>query len=452
MTTPSSNLNANQEPIKVFVHLSSSYVSIIAGRVLKKANGIVLQIEQAATVRCDAFLGGEVGNIEHLYSAIHNAFSKINDIAIYSFYLSFASANMAFHGCSGSVRMPVDDQGVAKKIEQIDLLEARTKASEDFHQKHPDRHALQMYVQAVTLDNGEFTLEPIGRNSNQMTVHYDTVSLSHNQYAEVQNLFQVASGTGQKEIHDIFFDGVSGSYYALKDEQKDQGVCYIDIGHGTTKVCVYVQGVLVHNNCLRVGGQDVTKDIAVEMKLSYAESERLKLNHATLDIDDGHKAHFIPLNDRSHESSMVHAHLLNQVVLARYEQILGLVVKSLEQENLLGVVKSVVLAGGASKMSGLPKLTKKTFGVPSQMMSRNDKISIEYRCPYMDANELAQFKSGVESGKFHSILGAMAYEQSINYQLERKDLENLSGGEANGFFGQMHFRFKKFFEWVVRSS
>lgn len=86
-------------------------------------------------------------------------------------------------------------------------------------------------------------------------------------------------------IDHIVFDAVTSAEYSLMREERQQGVCLVDIGASTTSICVYKENKLIFTHCVATGSHEVTMDISADIGISMIEAEKLKKSHGTVDIN-----------------------------------------------------------------------------------------------------------------------------------------------------------------------
>jgi cell division protein FtsA len=166
-------------------------------------------------------------------------------------------------------------------------------------------------------------------------------------------------------------------------EDKEAGVAVVDIGGTLTDITAYRNGKMVFTASLPVGGATFTQDLAVGLRTPQAAAERIKKAHGAALVDVVSTGEIVEVESLKNEGPrIVEARFICEILEARAEETLGLILKKLNDEDLLFTLKSgVVLTGGGSMLPGLPELGEFTFDVKLRRGTSRDVLS---------ANPLAQ--------------------------------------------------------------
>lgn len=419
--------------IHAVIHLSSTAVYTVVGYF--DVHHKKTQIMGLGLAKTDAFFGGQIVNREHLLSAIHKSLREAIDMAgvqVSYVGLSFASpAMMGENGIQDKIitgQNPTGDT-LGRKIGHDDVRDILNDAKVGLAQKgHKD---VQLCQQRFWLDDDQSGKDVVGMLAHKLTVGYHLISVPSMFYAQIKDLMV----SNNLEVHPMFFDGVTSSEYALSGDEKQRGVCFIDIGAALTKVCLYQEGMLLYTRCLPVGGQLVDMDIASTLGLTLLEAESLKKHHGSANASKQSKSDFITLKKRHHDSELtVHLYKLASIIEARYLALLHeifdeLTAKGLDQFMDMGVV----LAGGGADMRDLPSLIERQFGVSVRQMDINPKVAVHTEL--LSDDDIGLLKTHLSDPKLHSIIGALMYYQSEQYARDERgqfgDLDRV------GFFGRV---------------
>lgn len=399
--------------IHAVIHLSSTAVYTVVGYF--DAYHKKVRIMGLGIATTDAFLGGKIVNREHLLSAIHKSLREAIDMAgvqVSYVGLSFASPSMMGENMVRDKAITVQNPtgGTAKRIIAHDDVSG---ILDDIRQllSSRDHSEIQLCQQGFWLDDKHSAKEVVGMLASKLTASYHVISMPSASYTQVKNLLNAHS----LEVHPIFFDGVAGSEYALTDDEKQRGVCFIDIGMAMTKVCLYYEGILLYSRCFEAGGRTVDMDIASTLGLTIMEAESLKKQHGLASASQQSKSDFITLKKRHHESELtIHLYNLANIIEARYLALLNEIFDDLRGKGLTGFMgMGVVLAGGGAQMRGLPHLIKSVFGVNVRQMSVNTKVGIHTET--LTDEHIRILQTHLSDPKLHSIIGALMYYQSEQY-------------------------------------
>ncbi|MBK5968225.1 MULTISPECIES: cell division protein FtsA [Thiorhodovibrio] len=224
-----------------------------------------------------------------------------------------------------------------------------------------DQKILHILPQEFIIDNQEGIREPVGMCGVRLEarVHIITGAVS-----AAQNIVKCIRRCGL-EVDDLVLDQLSSSYSVLTEDEKELGVCLIDMGGGTTDMAVFTDGAIRHTAVVPIAGDQVTNDIAVALRTPIHHAEAIKINHGCAQGDAaGSDSIEVPsIGDRP--ARQLSRHTLTNVVEPRYEELLGLLQGELRRSGFEDLVPGgVVLTGGSAKMKGLVELAEDVFRMP----------------------------------------------------------------------------------------
>lgn len=426
--------------IRAVIHLSSTAVHTAVGYFddhHKKT-----KIMAVGIANTDAYFGGQIINRQHLLSAIHRSVRDAMDMAgleLFDVGLSFANANMtSFNAVEEAYVMGDGTHHVSGQvIGEEDIRNALDRAK--FALTGKQQSALQLCVQFVSLDGKQLVEDAVGMRANQISLGYHMMGVPTTYYEQMVDLLH----SNNLEVYPTLFDGVVSAEYALTDEEKERGVCFIDIGAGTTSVCLYNKGILLHSQCIEVGGQLVDMDIASELRISLLEAETLKKQHGSAFAHNRPKGEFITLKKRSGGELTVNIYELASIIEARYQELLAQIFQGMVDAGLTDFMEAgVVLAGGASQMTDLPTLIKQYFNVNVRTVTVNKHVDVCVK--HLSDDNIKLLRNHLKDTKLHSVIGALMYQFSERY---RQDERHLYGqAQPVGFFGRVMQMFQYWFD------
>ena len=166
--------------------------------------------------------------------------------------------------------------------------------------------------------------------------------------------------------NDIVLEQFASSQSILTDDEKELGVCMIDIGGGTSDIAIFTDGAIRHTAVIPIAGDQVTNDIAIALRTPTRNAEEIKIKHgcALQDLVDTNQMIEIPtLADRV--GRRLPRRALSEVVEARYEELFNLALNEIRRSELEDFLTAgMVLTGGASKIAGALELAERVFRVP----------------------------------------------------------------------------------------
>lgn len=300
---------------------------------------------------------GVVSNIESTVQSIQRAIEEAELMAgcqIYSVFAGIAGAHINSFNSHGVVAIrdkEVHDTDIERVIEA-----ARALAIPN------DQKVLHILPQEFVIDGQEGIREPIGMSGVRLEakVHIVTGAVS-----AAQNIIKCIRRCGL-EVDDIILEQLASSESVLDEDEKDLGVCLVDIGGGTTDIAMFIDGAIRHTAVIPIAGDQVTNDIAVALRTPSQAAEEIKKKYACALIQLAHSDETIEaqsVGDRPPRK--LARQTLAEVVEPRVEELFELVKKELRRsgfEELMG--SGVVLTGGSSKMDGMAELAEEVFHMP----------------------------------------------------------------------------------------
>ena len=220
--------------------------------------------------------------------------------------------------------------------------------------------------------------EPNGRFGVRLEadVHIVTVARS----AE-QNIIKSMEGCGL-EVQQVVLEQLASSFSVLSEDEKDLGVCLVDIGGGTSDIVVFMGGQIVATKVIPIGGNHVTNDIAYALRTPEKEAEEIKINHACTTSKMVNKEELIEVPSVGNRSPrQIELERLASVVQARYEELFAVISDEIGKMNIEKLRAGIVLTGGTSQLNGAKELAEEILetdvrvGFPKDMNGTFENIN-----------------------------------------------------------------------------
>ena len=230
-----------------------------------------------------------------------------------------------------------------------------------------DREVLHVLPQEFVVDDQRGVRDPVGMFGVRLeaNVHIVTGAVT-----SVQNVCKSVQRAGL-EVSDIVLEPLASSRAVLTEDEKEMGVCLIDVGGGTSDVALYFQGGVRKTAVIGVGGQSVTSDIAICLRTSWSQAERLKIDHCSLLPADAEQ------DEQLHDSidmgpdltrTKVSRSELADIVEARMEELFELVKRQIDASQYGELMSAgVVLTGGGVLIEGADVLAERVFQRPVRL-------------------------------------------------------------------------------------
>ena len=192
------------------------------------------------------------------------------------------------------------------------------------------------------------------------------------------------------------FNGLAAPLALLTNEQKELGSLVIDLGGGTTNYAVYAGGILKYTGVLALGGDHVTNDLAIGLKVALGRAEQLKLEHGGAFADEAVRGKNISISsDVGLPVKSVNLEHLRRIQNLRLEEIFQLVGRDLEEQGMLGKLRGgIFLCGGGARTPGIVKLAVDVFQMPVSLGQ---------------TTTIGSIKSSVDQPEFVSAIGLVKF-------------------------------------------
>ena len=227
-----------------------------------------------------------------------------------------------------------------------------------------DCEILHVMPQEFLVDGQDRGKNPIGTSGIRLEASVHMVAVASSAIQAISKCCERA----ELHLQNVYFSPFAAAEAVLTPEEKEMGVALIDIGGGTTSLVAFARGVPQHTGVLRVGGHNMTNDLAVGLRTPLAEAEKLKQRYGCALIDlilPGEMIEMPRLGGR--DPGLVLRRRLGEILEPRAEEILTLVKEHIEIAGLLDKLGSgLVLTGGGVLMEGVPELTERIFRLPAR--------------------------------------------------------------------------------------
>jgi len=307
--------------------------------------------------------GLKKGVVVNLESTVHSIQRAVEEAEL----MAGCQIQSVFAGIAGSHIKSLNSHGIVaikdKEVTQYDI--DRVIDSARAVAIPADQKILHILPQEFVIDQQEGIKEPIGMSGIRLEakVHMVTGSVS-----AAQNIIKCIRRCGL-EVEDIVLEQLASCTSVLTEDEKELGVCLIDIGGGTTDIAIFSEGAIKHTAVIPIAGDQVTNDIAVALRTPTKSAEEIKCEYAcalTQLVSTDEMINVPSIGDR--EPRTISAQNLAEIVEPRYEELMLLVQAELRRSGYEDLIAAgVVLTGGSSKVKGLVDLAEEIFHMPVRM-------------------------------------------------------------------------------------
>jgi|TARA_B110000503_G_scaffold83850_1_gene127830 cell division protein FtsA len=351
--------SSREEQLIIGLDIGTSKVAAIVGVVSPEG---FLEIVGTGLQMSSGLKKGVVVNIEATVHSIQRAIEEAE-------LMGGCNINSVFVGIAGSHIRSLNSHGIVaiRDREVLPLDIERVIDAARAVAIPADQEILHVLPQEYIIDNQEGVREPLGMSGVRLESKVHLVTCAAN---AAQNIKKCIRRCGL-EVDDIILEQLASSYAVLTEDEKQLGVCLVDIGGGTTDIAIFYDGAIRHTGVIPIAGDQVTNDIAHALRTPTAHAEELKIKYACAlaKLTSPEETIKVPsVGDRPPRDLSRQA--LAEVVEPRYEELFSLIQAELRRsgfENL--VAAGMVLTGGTSKMEGVVELAEEIFHMPVRIGS-----------------------------------------------------------------------------------
>jgi cell division protein FtsA len=301
---------------------------------------------------------GVVVDVQQATTAVLESVSKAERTSGYKItraHVSLAGEHVSSTNSMGVVAVG-GDQGIS--AEDVDRALDSARAVSIPH----GREIIHIIPRGFTVDGQDGVRNPIGMHAFRLEVeaHIVTASLT-----SLLNLSKCVESAGV-QVDELVLNSISSAESVLTETEKEMGVIVADIGGGTTDLAIYIEGMIWHTKVLPVGGNHVTNDVAIGLRLPFNVAEQVKIErgHARAkDVDHTATFDLQPFDGSS--IVRIGRHDLARVIEARMAEIFGLVLQEAKRSGYDGLLSAgLVMCGGAAQLPGLTTLAQDVLDIP----------------------------------------------------------------------------------------
>lgn len=350
---------ANSGKLIVGLDIGTSKVVAIVGEVTPEGG---IEIVGLGSHPSRGLKKGVVVDIESTVQSIQRAVEEAELMAgcqIHSVYAGIAGSHIRSLNSHGIVAIKDREVCQADLDRVVDAAQAVAIPA--------DQKVLHILPQEYVIDFQEGIKEPLGMAGVRLEAKVHLVTGAVN---AAQNIEKCIRRCGL-EVEDIILEQLASSYSVLTDDEKELGVCLVDVGGGTTDIAIFTEGAIKHTGVIPIAGDQVTNDIAMALRTPTQHAEEIKIRYACAlaqlaGADESIKVPSVgdrPPRDLSRQA-------LAEVVEPRYDELFTLVQAEINRSGLSEMLAGgIVLTGGTAKMEGVVELAEEIFHMPVRLGS-----------------------------------------------------------------------------------
>ena len=303
---------------------------------------------------------GVVINIDSTMQAIQRAIEEAE-------LMADCKINNVFTGIAGSHIKSINSHGMVKikdaEVSQMDI--DRVVETARAIALPSDQQILHILTQEFVIDGQEDVREPLGMSGMKLEVKVHIVTGA---VAAAQNIVKCIKRCGL-EVSDLILQPLASSMAVLTEDEKELGVCLIDIGGGTTDIAVFKQGSIRHTAVIPIAGDQMTNDVAVAFRTPTQSAEDIKIKHgcALRQLADAREmVEVVGVDGR--EPRQLSVQTLAEVIEPRVVELYEFVLQELRRSGMEEMIASgIVITGGSAMMRGMVELGEEIFHMPVRL-------------------------------------------------------------------------------------
>jgi cell division protein FtsA len=386
-----------RDQIVVGLEIGTSKICTVVGEVKRDGAVQILGVGEAPS---RGVRKGEIVDMDTCGKCVREAIADAedkSDVMIKNVYLGVSGAHITSFNNRGAFALPENRE----KIDEEDFARVQESA------RNAPIPAQNMFVHTILqhyyVDGQDGVLNPIGMFGRELAADFHIV---HGVANRIRNSIQCLCDL-DLEIEDIIFTPYAAAQAVLTQSQKNTGVLLVDIGGGTTGYCVYAGGAVKQSGCIGIGGDHITNDLSLGLRIPMGKAELLKIREGSCALGNSLPGETVTLKDEhGFAGKEIEREMLNTIIHMRLRETFELMRRDLEKENYLDYLGAgLVLTGGSSQLKGIKNLAEDVFDMPVQLCK---------------AKNLSGVTSAFENPEYSTAIGLVKYAQAT--------LDDESGG------------------------
>jgi len=364
----------SQSKVVGAVEIGTSKVAVLLGEIVGKSGLNIIGHSASSSIGVKK---GVITDLNGASDCVHaaimaaekNAQSRIDEV-----YLAQTGSHLMGNFNVGTTNVSSPD-GV---IRSVDIDAAKVDAK---RRKLPDDRTYIHHIQNPFSVDDQLVENPLSREGRRLKVGYWSV---HGDSEMVSNSLRVIRGI-DLDVSDMIISAIASGAVLLQDAEKENGALVVDIGGGTTDYVLYRKGYIVKTGVVPVGGDHITNDLSIGLRVGRKSAEDFKTKHGRayyIAQDKDEKVWTIgdlTIGDREYPLAAI-----TKIIEARVSEIFEIVKAELDASELLepsDIASGVILTGGTARLAGIDEIAKRVLGIEASVSEGSPDVTEELRQP-----------------------------------------------------------------------
>ena len=338
----------------VGLDIGTSVIKAIVGELLDDDS---ISIIGVGTHKSRGMDKGGVNDLNLVVQSVRQAVNEMElmaDCSVSSVFMSISGRHVQCQNESGMV--PINNQEVTQDDVDNVIHAARSVPMA------AERKLLHVLPQEFVIDVQEGIKNPIGMSGVRMEAAAHIITCADDM---AKNLVKCVESC-DLSVDQTIFSALASSYAVLTDDERELGVCVVDIGGGTMDIVIYTDGAIRHTAVIPLAGNQITSDIAKIFRTPMSNAEEIKTNYACAlkDMVSMEESIEVP-SVGGRPARVMSRHTLAEVIEPRYQELFELAYEQIKASGLEEqIAAGLVITGGTAKMEGAVEFAEEIFQMP----------------------------------------------------------------------------------------
>lgn len=338
----------NHQDIYISLDIGSSSIKVLIGEM----NDSQLHVIGVGQVKSNGIRRGAIVDIDATVQSIKKAVEqaeRMTGLKIEEVVLGVPANQTVLQPVKGVVAV----NGDGREISDDDL--ARVLDSAESIATPPEKEIVNLLPRRYTVDLLSEIKDPRGMIGTRLEVDATLIMTSR---TLLHNVLRCVERAGLS-VREIYLQPLAAGYYALTEDERNQGTAYIDLGGGSTTVAVFEDGLLTHTGIVGMGGDQITKDLSIVLETSTEQAEKIKKQYGHAFLDDASDDQLFEVQiDGTSATQQYSQRYIAEIIGARVEEIFEYVLDELSRLGVRDLPGGIVLTGGVAALEGIGQVAR----------------------------------------------------------------------------------------------